>query len=179
LQDNTTFILIANYSEPPFGRVSADNLLLVSPAAATADGTALNLLRTPAPQRTDSYVLSVTNNTFLPELQELAATAATPRPLCLRITSHISAAARFNVDWPKGGLMIRRPVVWVGSAAAPTSMDLGMEAGQFVLQGEAANVSLVNLYLENLGYGDEQSSRMAEGNSIMLQNQLWSFQYRR
>ena len=135
-------------------------------------------MQTPVPDRTDSYVLSVTNDTFLPTVEELAG-KATPKPLVLRMTSHISAAARYNLDWPKGGLKIQRPVVFVGSAGVPTSFDLGMEAGQFVLDGQAANVSLVNLYLENLGYGDETSAQIAEGNSIMLQNQLWSFQYTR
>jgi hypothetical protein len=48
---------------------------------------------------------------------------------------------------------------------------------QIVLSGQWSNVTLVNVELENLAY--EESSQEAEGNSILLSNQLWAFSYRR
>jgi hypothetical protein len=50
---------------------------------------------------------------------------------------------------------------------------------QIVLRGQWSNVTLVNVELENLAYGDEESSQEAEGNSILLSNQLWAFSYQR
>jgi hypothetical protein len=50
---------------------------------------------------------------------------------------------------------------------------------QVVLSGQWSNVTLVNVELENLAYGDEESSQEAEGNSILLSNQLWAFSYQR
>jgi hypothetical protein len=50
---------------------------------------------------------------------------------------------------------------------------------QIKLSGQWSNVSLVNVDLENLAYGDAESSQEAEGNSILLSNQLWAFSYKR
>jgi len=48
-----------------------------------------------------------------------------------------------------------------------------------VLAGPQASVTLLDLVLENLGYGNEASVEDAEGNSVLLSNQLWAFKYKR
>lgn len=50
---------------------------------------------------------------------------------------------------------------------------------QVVLEGASANITMFNLALENLAYGNEASGVLAEGTSILLPIQLWAFQYRR
>jgi hypothetical protein len=50
---------------------------------------------------------------------------------------------------------------------------------QVVMQGPSANITLFNVALENLAYGDEASGILAEGTSILLPSELWAFHYRR
>lgn len=50
---------------------------------------------------------------------------------------------------------------------------------QVVLSGPWSNLTLFNIVMENLPYGDSASLREAEGNSIMLSNRLWPVRYKR
>eukprot|EP00775_Hariotina_reticulata_P006912 gene6912-7128_t len=195
--DNTTFLHIVNYTSYPFGVVEARAVTLIAqeeaslsgqrvallqflptagnPAAAAARGDAAGVVTV-----TDSYVLGATNTTILPLMQQLAMMQPTNMPLFVNIASNLTLfPAAWGAAWPPGGLKIGRPAIWFGSSWRPASIDFGMEAGQIVLQGQHASVTLLNLVLENLGYGNEASVEDAEGNSVQLSNQLWAFKYKR
>jgi hypothetical protein len=70
-------------------------------------------------------------------------------------------------------------VLLVGSSVQRPWIDLGMQVRQMVLEGPSSNVTLFNVALENLAYGDEGSGKNAEGTSIVMPSQLWAFDYRR
>ncbi|KAF8061104.1 BAK1 [Scenedesmus sp. PABB004] len=181
LSDNTSFVHLRNFSAPPFGVVEARALTLLAPAAArvgagdAAGGDAAGIVTV-----TDSYVLAATNATLVPLLRRLAG-APSASPLLVALAANASLAPRFAPPgaWPPGGLVVARPLVLLGSSWRVTSLDLGMQVGQVQLSGRWANATLLSLALENLAYGDEASSQQAEGNSILLSNQLWAFAYKR
>jgi hypothetical protein len=50
---------------------------------------------------------------------------------------------------------------------------------QVVLPGPYSNLTIFNIILENLPYGDAASLQEAQGNSILLSNRLWPFRYDR
>ncbi|KAF6252064.1 hypothetical protein COO60DRAFT_1673833 [Scenedesmus sp. NREL 46B-D3] len=154
------------------GTGGADEAAVAAAAAGDTDGVITT---------TDSYVLAATNSTLLQLLQQLNSQQVPPGgPLLIHLATNVSLAPRFwGSAWPAGGLAVRRSVVFVGSSWQPTSIDLGMEVGQVLMQGEAANITMFNLALENLAYGDEASGVLADGTSILLPSQLWAFHYRR
>lgn len=127
---------------------------------------------------TDSYILSANNATLVTLLQQLAGLQQSNRPLLIFITSNMTFA-HGDPRWPAGGVNITRPTIWIGSSSSNTSLDFHMDVGQFVLDGPTANVTLVNLALENLAYGDEVSARDAEGKSLIRSHLIWAFRYRR
>ncbi|KAF6237641.1 hypothetical protein COO60DRAFT_1653111 [Scenedesmus sp. NREL 46B-D3] len=198
--DNVSFLHIRNYTNEPFGLVEARSVTLVAPEGARINDTPLGVLQAMQQPRnssrsgaaaatwgdgagvvtvTDSYALGATNATLLPLLRRLGG-QETQQPLLVLIASNVTLApAAWGGAWPAGGLRVSRPVVWSGSSWRKSTIDFGMEVGQVVLTGRWSNVTLVNVELENLAYGNEQSAAEAEGNSILLSNQLWAFSYRR
>lgn len=100
---------------------------------------------------TDSYVLGASNATLLRQMQQLAGAAtdtaaSSPQPqqpLLVLLSSNVSVHSKaWGSAWPAGGVVLRRPVAWVGSSSAPTSLDFGMEAGQVRERCECGLVSL-------------------------------------
>ncbi|WIA23478.1 hypothetical protein OEZ85_000223 [Tetradesmus obliquus] len=201
--DNVSFLHIRNYTNPPFGQVEARSATLIAPEGARINNVPLGVLRAMQPKAnsssssssndaaaaqgdgagivtvTDSYVLGANNATLLPLLRRLGG-QETQQPLLVLIESNVTLApAAWGNAWPQGGLKVQRPTVWAGSSWRATSIDFGMEVGQIVLSGRYSNVTLVNVEAENLAYGSAASSQEAEGNSILLSNQLWAFSYRR
>lgn len=82
---------------------------------------------------TDSYVLGASNATLLPALQQLASGVedVSRQPLLVIFGSNVTLSSRaWGRAWPAGGVVLRRPVGWVGSSSRPTSVDFGMEVGQ-------------------------------------------------
>lgn len=85
---------------------------------------------------TDSYVLRANNATLIPVLQQLASGVedASRQPLLVIFGSNVTLSSRvWGRAWPAGGVVLRRPVGWVGSSSRPTSVDFGMEVGQVSL----------------------------------------------
>lgn len=148
----------------------------VDPAAvAAAQGDPAGIVTS-----TDSYVLGAVNSTLVQNMRQLAGQRESKQPLLVVIASNVTLSpASGDPDWPVGGIAIKRPVVWVGSSTKNTSVDFHMEVGQFMLEGQWANVTLVNLVLENLAYGDALSARDSEGKSLSRSHLLWAFRYRR
>ncbi|WIA33945.1 hypothetical protein OEZ86_007040 [Tetradesmus obliquus] len=130
---------------------------------------------------TDSYVLGATNATLLRQLQDLnSPQIPAQRPLLICLASNVTLAPRaWEKAWPAAGISIRRQLLLVGSSVRRPSIDLGMQVRQMVLEGPASNVTLFNVALENLAYGDEGSGKNAEGASIVMPSQLWAFDFRR
>lgn len=82
---------------------------------------------------TDSYVLGANNSTMVPLLQQLASGVEdqSRQPLLVLLQSNVTFASKvWGSKWPKGGVVLRRPVAWVGSSSGVTSVDFGMEVGQ-------------------------------------------------
>jgi hypothetical protein len=67
----------------------------------------------------------------------------------------------------------------LGPAAAAAAAAAAFSLRQVVLPGPWSNLTLFNLVLENLPYGDAGSAAEAEGNSILLSNRLWPISYQR
>jgi hypothetical protein len=129
----------------------------------------------------DSYVIGANNDTLLQLLQDLnSPQLPAQQPLLIGLTSNVTLSpVTWGSAWPAGGLVLRRPLVLVGSSVQQTSTDLGMQVHQIVLECASANVTIHNMVLENLVYGDEGSSRSAEGSSIVMPSQLWAFDFKR
>lgn len=178
LQDNTTFLFIGNYTQPPTGVVDAQSVLLVAPTAASYRGQRLTPTQASLAAVTDSYVLGTDNFSTSDWIRTFGA-EDTPAPAFIYVAGNVSLSPRFDPTWPTNGIPIKRPLVLAGSYWRPTSVDLGMTAGQFVIQPPHGNVTLMNLWLENLGLGDAAAAAISGGNSIVLQNQLWAFSYLR
>lgn len=205
--DGVSFLHIRSYSsslvDGTAAVVEGSTITLLAPEGARLNGTPVTILQSLRDDRqvsgvdpatvaaaqgdaagvvtvTDSYVLGATNSTLVRLIQRLASQDESKAPLLLFIASNITfSPADKDPEWPSGGVKIKRPTIWVGSSWRNTSLDFHMEVGQFVLEGPSANVTLVNLVLENLGYGDEISARDAEGKSLSRSHILWSFRYRR
>jgi hypothetical protein len=130
---------------------------------------------------TDSYVLGATNATLLRQLKDLnAPQMPAQRPLLICLATNVSLFPRaWGPAWPAAGVVIRRHLLLLGSSARRPSIDLGMQVRQMVLEGPSSNVTLFNVALENLAYGDEGSGKNAEGTSIVMPSQLWAFDFRR
>jgi hypothetical protein len=82
---------------------------------------------------TDSYVLGANNVTLLPLLRQLASGPEdeSQQPLLVLFSSNVTLASSvWGQQWPAGGIVLRRPVAWVGSSSLPTSVDFRMEVGQ-------------------------------------------------
>jgi hypothetical protein len=130
---------------------------------------------------TDSYVLGATNATLLRQLKELnAPQMSAQRPLLICLATNVTLFPKaWGTAWPAAGVAIRRHLLLLGSSVRRPSIDLGMQVRQMVLDGLSSNVTLFNVALENLAYGDEGSGRNAEGTSIVMPSQLWAFDFRR
>jgi hypothetical protein len=84
---------------------------------------------------TDSYILGANNVTLLPLLRQLASgpedESRQRQPLLVIFSSNVTLASSvWGRQWPTGGVVLRRPVAWVGSSSLPTSVDFRMEIGQ-------------------------------------------------
>jgi hypothetical protein len=114
-----------------------------SAASAGVDATALAAAAGDAAgivAATDSYALAATDATLLQLLQQLnSEQQQASAPLLIHLATNVSLAPRFwGSAWPADGLVVRRPVVFVGSGWRPTSIDLKMEVGQVRAQARGA-----------------------------------------
>jgi hypothetical protein len=64
------------------------------------------------------------------------ASIATPQPLLVRITSNVTLGPGLN-----GSLPIRRPVLLLGLASVPTSVDFGMVVNQLNVTAPGAQLA--------------------------------------
>lgn len=136
-----------------------------APAAAAGDFAVANCL------------VAATNASLVAALLPAAA-VVTPAPLLVYITSNVTLGVHPRL--PAGGVVVRRPVVFVGLASLPTSLDFEMVVNQLNLTTSAlANTTFVGLVLENLAPGDSVSSAMAAPFSITVTNNVWAVLYNR
>jgi hypothetical protein len=117
-----------------------------------------------------------TNATLLSALIPHAA-VATPLPLLVYLTSNVSIGA--YPPLPASGVVIRRPVVFVGLQSAITSIDFQMVVNQLNASAVYSNTTFVGLALENLGPGDTITSAVAAPFSIAVVNNVWAVYYNR
>jgi hypothetical protein len=168
LQDNTNFIHIHHWSD---GRtlLRSVGLLLGSPAYEAGAAPAL-------PSVKNCLIIS-TNTTLLPALIPNAA-VATPLPLLIYLTSNVSIGQ--HPPLPVGGIVIKRPVVFVGMQSLLTSIDFEMVVNQLNLTGsQYSNITFVGVVLENLAPGDIITSAVASPFSIAITNNVWAVLYNR
>lgn len=168
LQDNTNFIHIHHWSD---GRtlLHSVGILLGSPAYEPGAAPAL-------PSVKNCLILS-TNTTLLPALVPHAA-VATPLPLLVYLTSNVSIGQ--HPPLPTGGVIIKRPVVFVGMQSLLTSIDFEMVVNQLNLTGsQYSNTTFVGVVLENLAPGDIITSAVASPFSIAITNNVWAVMYNR
>jgi hypothetical protein len=117
------------------------------------------------------YALEVGNATLVEALQRHA-TVATAQPFLMYMGEDVTLHPR--ADWPAGGLVIRRPVYFVGWSDVRNSVDFGMCAGCARLEGAHANVTFDSLALENLSFGDV-GAPASDAFSIIAAHNMWFF----
>jgi hypothetical protein len=113
----------------------------------------------------------VTNATLVTILSRHA-TVATPVPYLVYPADNMTWWPR--PDWPAGGIVFRRPVVFVGWSDMATGVDLGNCAGCAAIEGPWGNVTFDSVVLENLGYGDP-ADPSAGTVSVISGLNLWFF----
>jgi hypothetical protein len=132
-------------------------------------------------------VLSATNDTLAPLLRRYAG-VETPEPLLVYIGGNVTLGGGGGGSSDSGGavppasragITIARPVILVGRALDPTSIDFRLRAGQLVASGPFANLTLDSLLLENLGYGDAAAAATARGADLRSVLSLWAFSFDR
>jgi hypothetical protein len=118
-----------------------------------------------------------TNATLLSALIPHAA-VATPLPLLVYLTSNVSIGA--HPPLPANGVVVKRPVVFVGLQSVITSIDFQMVVNQLnASASQYSNTTFVGLALENLGPGDTITSAVAAPFSIAVVNNVWAVYYNR
>lgn len=174
LQDNTNLLHIEQWSDGKTHLRSVGILLAAPGAAGPADQLQGNADSAPVIKNS---LWATTNTTLLPALL-LHAAVSTPVPLLVYITSNATIGMRPRL--PASGVVIRRPVVFVGMVSLPTSINFEMVVNQLNASSSMfANVTFVSLVLENLAPGDSVSSAMAAPFSIAITNNVWAVYYNR
>ncbi|KIY99653.1 hypothetical protein MNEG_8312 [Monoraphidium neglectum] len=199
--DNRTFLHLNEWTAPSGARATNVGILLV--------GAGDNQLRQPlagAPLEPPAPVLlSATNETLVPLLRWHAA-VQTPEPLLVYLGSNVTlgggtsaadggagagagaaagvrlasaSAASAKMLAAHDNITVARPVILVGHARDPTSIDFRMRVNQFAASGPFANLTLDSLILENLGFGDVISAPTAEGVNLQSTVSFWPFWFNR
>ena len=114
-QDNSSFVHISNWSDPRTALTSV-GILLAAPRGAP------NPLNLPEPRVTGCLV-AATNASLVPSLLAYAGTV-TAAPLLVYVASNVSLGE--HPELPATGVLIGRPVVFVGLHSRVTSMDFEM-----------------------------------------------------
>lgn len=167
LQDNTNFLHIKQWSDSS-GRTQLRSvgLLVASPGFAAGPAPTVN-----------NCLLLTTNTTLLQALRPHAA-VATPLPLLVYLTSNVTIG--LHPPLPTYGVLVKRPVIFVGLQSLVTSIDFEMVVNQLNLTGSPySNSTFVATALENLAPGDTITSAVAAPFSIAVSNNLWSVFYNR
>jgi hypothetical protein len=185
-QDNRTFVHINSWFTP--SGVRATNLGLLS--AGAGDDQLPQPLAAAGPSPPAPVVLSATNETLVPLLRRHAG-VQTPVPLLVYVGGNITLTGGTKADedsvsagggggggggaaepppWmlaPRDNITVARPVVLVGRATDPTSIDFRMRVNQLVAAGPYANLTFDSLLLENLGENNGLQIDLAPYSSIM------------
>lgn len=141
-QDNTTFVHIAKYTDGRTSLSSVGVFLAGAPPGGAPPGPL------PVAATSPNALLAATNATLVPGLLA-GAGIAQAAPLLVYVASNVSLGA--HPPLPLGGIAVRRPVVLVGLASRPTSVDFEMVVNQLNASTSTwARVTFVELILENL-----------------------------
>lgn len=173
LQDNTNFIHIHQWGDARTQLRSVGVLM----QAAAAGGPGDRSRAAAAALQVKNCLPLATNTTLLPALLSQAA-VATQVPLLMYLTSNVTIGQ--HPVLPANGLLIQRPVVFVGLQSQLTSIDFEMVVNQLNLSTSAhANSTFVGVVLENLAPGDTVTSAVASPFSIAITNNVWAVYYNR
>lgn len=144
-QDGTSFLNIPFWSD---NTTELYSVTLVSgpcnPVSAQSSTTVEDLVAF-YPEQPGCNVRVATNSTLVPVLLR-DATINTTQPLLVRIATNIS----LGLERP---IVIRRPVLLLGTSSAPVSVDLGMVVNQLDVSAPIAQLAWQAVVLENLAPG--------------------------
>jgi hypothetical protein len=163
-QDNANFLHIKDWSNART-QLRSVGVLLAAPGSPPA-----------AVPSVKNCLIVTSNATLLPALLPAAA-VATPAPLLVYLTSNVTLGV--HPALPASGVLIRRPVVFVGLDSAITSIDFQMVVNQLNATAKHSNTTFVGLALENLAPGDGVTSAVAAPFSIAVVNNVWAVYYNR
>lgn len=129
LQDNRTFLHIASWAS---SNTRLQSVTLIAGSCRPSDpevyaDTQLALAAAPADALSSCAVRAENASTLVPMLLR-EASKATDQPLLVFIIANVTLGAGLG----PGAIVIRRPVVFVGLATRPTSVDFGMVVNQLV-----------------------------------------------
>lgn len=166
-QDNTNFIHIQEWSDTRT-QLRSVGVLMAAAGSQSASPPDAPLIK--------NCLLLATNTTLVPTIIPHAA-VATPLPLLVYLTSNVTLGLHPALG--ASGLLIKRPIVFVGLQSAITSINFEMVVNQLNVSGPYANTTFVGLALENLAPGDAITSAVASPFSIAITNNLWAVYYNR
>jgi hypothetical protein len=174
-QDNATFIHIHAWSD---GRTSLRSVgLLLQDRGAGAAAAASSASQAVHLPRIANALPAMTNSSLVPALLAHAG-IPTAAPLLVYLAANTSLGAAPPL--PAGGVRVARPLLLVGLASLPTSLDLQMVVNQLNETGGGhANVTFAGLILENLAAGDAETGPYAPPFSLTITNNVWSVLYNR
>lgn len=168
MQDNSSFLHIHHWTD---GKTTLDSVGLLLETAALQ-----NSLQLPSPH-ISNCILGATNSTLVPALLTNAA-VATPQPLLVYLTTNVSLGAFPKL--PATGVLVNRPVIFVGLQSLVTSIDFQMVVNQLNETGSKySNVTFVGVVLENLAPGDAITTALAPPFSIAISNNVWAVSFNR
>jgi hypothetical protein len=169
-QDNTNFFHIQHWSDA-HTQLKSVGVLLATPGPGPPGAVQLNL------PYVKNCLFAMTNVSLLSALIPHAA-VATPLPLLVYLASNVSLG--MHPPLPAQGVLIKRPVVFVGLLSVITSIDFEMVVNQLNVTGSPySNTTFVGLVLENLAPGDVVTSAVASPLSIAITNNLWAVYFNR
>eukprot|EP00882_Tetradesmus_deserticola_P014601 GHRQ01015531.1.p1 GENE.GHRQ01015531.1~~GHRQ01015531.1.p1 ORF type:complete len:606 (+),score=147.84 GHRQ01015531.1:170-1987(+) len=186
--DGATYLHV-NYFWTPHASWQSVGLLLASDlqdARSTSGMAALTGTRN-NPNSTDTsaavagrppkygYVLSASNATFVPLMQQLGGEDTAAQAL-MYVDGNVTLS---KPPVPEAGMLLQRPLAAVGLSSALTSLDLAMQVNTIIMSSRWSNITFDSLVLENMGPGDARSAEVAKPLSLGSANNLWALYYDR
>jgi hypothetical protein len=120
-----------------------------------------------------SYV--ATNSSLVPILIT-AGSVSTPQPCLIYVASNITLGP---TAVPSEGIAVNRPLYIVGLSSSNTSVDFQMMPNQMRLHEPHSNVTLDFIVMENLGYGNEDTVKLAGGIDVHITANVFAVLYNR
>jgi hypothetical protein len=155
LQDGSSFLNVPFWSD---NSTELYSVTIISGPCRAVDSSNMSSAALAAQLQAPGCNVRAADNTSLVPTLLRDATVNTSVPLVIRILTNVTLGP--NLQSP---IVIRRPVLLLGTASSPVSVDFGMVVNQLDATAEYAQVAFQSIVLENLAPGGWCSSRVFGG----------------